>query len=403
MRLPLGGRLGSLGRGVTASASPDFMSALVEHLADPVIACDAEGNIVTLNRSARAGGAGFPARSGPPTRLTQERWAEYFQLYPPGGTELLATDELPLLRALRGESVRDEKLEARGEDGARVVLNVSGGPVLDAHGQIQGAVLVMQDCTERTTADLRVQLGSHVAANIALGVSMVSALDGQIVWANERWERLFGYEPGELIGSHISVVNAPTQVSPEDHAQAIFDALERDGVWDGEIHNRRKDGSTLWTHANVSRFEHPKHGTVWLTASTDISERKASGIALHSTAERFRAVFDDAPVGIALVGTDEQLIDANRMLCNVLGWHRDELVGRPVREIVHPEDAGTDADLAARVFNGEIPRYRISKRYVTRLGQVVPMKLTSTVLRGPDGRPLYSVDVVEESHPNGMM
>jgi PAS domain S-box-containing protein len=375
----------------------DFASALVEDLADAVIACDADGTIVVLNRRARAGAEGFPAHPTIPARMPQERWAEYFQLYPVGGTELLSTDELPLVRALRGEMVRDMLIESHGQNGARAVLNASGGPILDENEEPQGAVVVMQDVTERLATANRLELGSAVAANIALGVGMVSADTGDIVYANEQWDRLFGYEPGELIGRHISVVNAPTRVSPEERAQEIFDALERHGAWAGEFHNVRKDGTMFWTYANISRFEHPEHGTVWITAIADISDRKAGDTALHDAEERFRAVFEDAPIGIALVGTDQQLIDANRLLCEMVEWRRDELVGKRLDAIVYPADHDVDTDLAAQVFNGEIPRYRVAKRLTTKSGRVFPAELAATMLRAPDGRPLYTIMCVEEA------
>jgi PAS domain S-box-containing protein len=368
----------------------------VEHLADGVVACDADGNFVMLNRRARDGTEDLTPVALP-IKVPLDRWAEHFQLYPPGGAELLATEDLPLVRALRGETVRDMELETRFSDnGGHAVLNVSGGPVLDADGKTQGAVVVMQDITERADSSRKSELGNAVAANIAVGVSMVRAADGEIVYANQQWEQLFGYRPGELIGQHISVVNAPTEVTPEQRAQELFDALERGDTWSGEFENIRKDGSRLWTYGNISRFEHPEHGTVWITASTDITDWKAGDRALHDAAERFRLVFEDAPVGIALIGTDLQLIDANRRLCEMVGWRRDELVGRPASTIVHPGDHDADADLASRVFNGEIPRYRVEKRYVTKAGEVLQAGLSSTVLRAPDGQPLYWINTIEE-------
>jgi PAS domain S-box-containing protein len=402
-RTSLGDWLATLLPGLRKAPPADFASALLEHLADGVVACDANGNIVMINRRAREGSDGFPAQVVIPPNLTPDRWAQYFQMYPPGGSALVATDDLPLLRALRGETVRDMVLETRGQNGTRAVINTSGGPVLDEDGQIQGAVVVIQDYTERAASASQLALGSAVASNIALGVSMVSATSGEIVYSNEQWERLFGYGPGELIGKHISVVNAPTLMSPEERAQEIFDALERHGTWGGEFHNVRKDGTELWTYANISRFEHPAHGTVWITASADISERKAGESALHNAAELFRAVFEDAPVGIALVDTDQQVMDANRLLCEMLGWRRDELVGRPLVALVHPQDQDIGDELEARVFNGEIPRYRVEQRYQTRGGEALHVGVTSTVLRAPDGRPLYTVKFVEESHPNRMM
>jgi PAS domain S-box-containing protein len=383
-----------------APLSPDFASALVEHLADGVVACDADGHFVLLNRRVRDGAEDLTSVALP-LDVPLDRWAEHFQLYPPGGSELLATEDLPLVRALRGETVRDMTLETRFSDnGGRAIINVSGGPVLDPDGTIQGAVVVMQDITERSDSERATELGSAVAANIGVGVGMVRATDGEMVYTNEQWERLFGYEPGELIGRHISVVNAPTTVSPEERAQEIFDALEKGASWRGEFENVRKDGSRLWTYGNISRFEHPQHGTVWITAIIDITERKSDDRALRDAAERFRLAFEDAPVGIALVGADLDVIDANRRICELLGWRRDELVGQPVSILVHPDDHHVDAEQASRVFNGEVPRYRVEKRYVTKAGDVVPAALSSTVLRAADGRALFWINAIEEKPPS---
>ncbi len=403
LRGSLGDWIGALLRGAHPAPPTDFMSSLVEHMADAVAACDADGNIILLNRRAREGADGFPAHVHVPAGLRREQWSEYFQLYRPGATELLPTEELPLVRALRGETVRDMRLETHGESDARAVINVSGGPIRGEDDAILGAVVVIQDATEQFAAESRRELGSAVATNVALGVGMVSATSGEIVYANEQWERLFGYAPGELAGRHVSVINAPTHLSPEERAQEIFDALERQGTWEGEFRNVRKDGSELWTYAHISRFEHPEHGTLWITASADISERKAGETEVHAAAERFRAVFEDAPTGIALVGTDRQLIDANKLLCKMLGWHRDDLVGRPLTTIVHPQDQDVGEDLAARVLAGELPRYRVEKRYQTRGGEPLPVTETATVLRAADDRPLLWITFVEESHPNRMM
>src|SRR4051812_14743268 len=211
-------RLLSLVRQAPPPPSPDFASALIEHLSDGVVACDADGNFVMLNRRVRDGKEGLP-QVALPLNVPIEQWAEQFALYPRDGHELLSTDELPLVLALRGQTVEEMELETHAEDGTRTILSVSGGPVLDADGRQEGAVLVLRDITERAALDRQLRLDGAVAAHLAVGVGMVRASDGEIVYANDPWERLFGYEHGELIGKHISVINAPSGVSPEERAQ----------------------------------------------------------------------------------------------------------------------------------------------------------------------------------------
>src|SRR3954464_9655096 len=170
----LGGWLGSIVRRPPA-LSPDFASALVEHLADGVVACDADGNFVLLNRRVRDGAEDLTSVTLP-LDVPLDRWAEHFQLYRPGGSELLTTEELPLVRALRGETVRDMTLETRFSDnGGRAVLNVSGGPVRDPDGTIQGAVVVVQDITERADSEHESALGNAVADTLPHIVSTISA------------------------------------------------------------------------------------------------------------------------------------------------------------------------------------------------------------------------------------
>src|ERR1700712_4425600 len=157
-------RIASLVQRPPAPPSPDFASALVEHLGDGVVACDAQGNFTMLNRRVREA-ADDMTPVAPPVHVPKEEWAEHFQLYPPGGSELLTTEDLPLVRALAGETVRNMVLESRfSENGGRAVMNGSAGPVLDPDGTIQGAVVTMQDITERVAAENAMALGSAVAA-----------------------------------------------------------------------------------------------------------------------------------------------------------------------------------------------------------------------------------------------
>jgi PAS domain S-box-containing protein len=380
-------------RGLLKRAPPSppvaFASAALENLPDAVVACDADGMLVMLNRRARET-HGLPAEP-----ILVEEWSRHFDLYYRDGSGMVPTEEFPLVRALRGDEVRDVEFEIRPKQGGRQVMNMSGAAVRDPRGEIGGAVVVMQDVTERVAMEERLRLQSSVVANVAEGIALVRAADGDIVYANEKFELMFGYEPGELVGRHISVVNAPTEQTPEERAQEVIGALEREGAWSGEVCSLRKDGTRFWTAATVSTFEHSEHGTVWITLQTDITERKAAEDALRDAEERFRGVFEESPVGIALVGTDMRLADVNSVFCSLTGYRRDELIGKRNGDITHPDDVALDIGLAAQVFSGEIPRYRIDKRYVTKSGGVVPTTVTATVVRGPDGASPYGIVIVE--------
>ncbi|MFL6231135.1 MAG: PAS domain S-box protein [Pyrinomonadaceae bacterium] len=112
--------------------------------------------------------------------------------------------------------------------------------------------------------------------------------------------------------------------------------------------------------------------------------------------EQFRLVFDRAPIGMALVGLDYRLYRVNEALCEVLGYSRRELLKRTFVDITHPDDVGKDVVLAGRLFRGEIPSYRLEKRFTTKDGRLVWLDLTALVIRNWQGAPLYGLAMVED-------
>ena len=115
--------------------------------------------------------------------------------------------------------------------------------------------------------------------------------------------------------------------------------------------------------------------------------------------ERFRSVFDDAPVGILVVDDDLRMIDANSRFCEMTGYRRDELVGTPCTTISHPDDLARETELAAKLAGGDIPRYRIEKRFMGKAGDEIRVAQTTTLVRDADGHPLHRIAIVEELRP----
>src|SRR5262249_34406850 len=65
-------------------------------------------------------------------------------------------------------------------------------------------------------------------------------------------------------------------------------------------------------------------------------------------------------------------------------------------DITYPDDLKTDMDLAQRLFRGDIPFYRITKRYVRKSGEIIWINLTASLIRDEKGTPLYGLAMVED-------
>jgi len=115
---------------------------------------------------------------------------------------------------------------------------------------------------------------SQITSNMAEAAILTRTSDATIVYTNPAFDRLFGYEPEEMIGKPVSTVNAPTDLSPDEVAREIHAELINHGKWQGEICNIKKDGTVFWCTVNISSFSHPIYGEVWVSVNSDSTARR---------------------------------------------------------------------------------------------------------------------------------
>jgi PAS domain S-box-containing protein len=114
------------------------------------------------------------------------------------------------------------------------------------------------------------------------------------------------------------------------------------------------------------------------------------------TEGRFQLAFENSPMGMAIVDFDYRLRRVNKALCVALGYDADELLKRKFIEITHPDDVQRDRKLADQLFRGEIPSYRLEKRFITKDGAQAWLDLTALLVRTKAGKPLYGLAMVED-------
>ena len=239
--------------------------------------------------------------------------------------------------------------------------------------------------------DGRAGLEQAVVANMRDGAAVIRAADGILVYTNDSWNRLFGYAPGELDGRHVSVVNAPSNQTPQERAQEIMGALERHGSWRGLMRNVRKDGSFLWTSAEVVTADDPEHGPIWMAVQREMTEYKSAEDTLRAAEERFRAAFEQSPVATALVDHNTRVTDANEAFCELSGYGRDALPNKPLADLASPEDATRLPADVMGAFGGDGAQLPTEHAIVTKSGDVLQVIMDARVARAADGHALCAI------------
>jgi len=128
-----------------------------------------------------------------------------------------------------------------------------------------------------------------------------------------------------------------------------------------------------------------------VTIVRNITERKAAEEARRQSEERFRKAFEESPIGMALISLEGEWQQVNPAMSEMLGYSEAELQGIDFQTITHPDDLGADLKLAARLLVGEIPTYRLQKRYIHKNGTYVWGLLSGSIVRNEVGDPLYFI------------
>lgn len=125
----------------------------------------------------------------------------------------------------------------------------------------------------------------------------------------------------------------------------------------------------------------------------DITEQKQNELALQASEARFRAIFEQAAVGINQADVSGQFIEANQYFCDLLGYTRDELLALTFQAITHPDDFQQDS-VFSRLLAGELTSVTAQKRYRHKQGDWIWTEVTVSLIHDADGRAISDLAIV---------
>jgi PAS domain S-box-containing protein len=316
------------------------LAQLLDSLPDGVVACGADGQLTQFNRVAREW------HGCDPMRVPQSDWAERFDLFEADGESHLPPEQVPLVRAYRGEVLRDVEICIRAQGQSPRYVLTSGAPLLDAQGQTEGAQVVMHDITQRRQAQLALEEERRRLAMVLEGTRA-----GTWEWNvqtgetrfNARWAEIVGFTLDEL--APISIQTWLDLAHPDDLPES---GARLEAHFRGESEQyyyicrmRHKDGRWVWVHDRGRVVSRDAAGQpLWMAGThLEVTELKETQNAKERALAELQSIVASAlDVSIIATETDGTIRLFSPGAERLLGYRAEELVGRQSPALFHAQE-----------------------------------------------------------------
>ncbi|MDJ0574728.1 MAG: PAS domain S-box protein [Xenococcaceae cyanobacterium MO_234.B1] len=294
----------------------NFLQALLDNLSDGIVSCDRNGVLTLFNQATKE------FHGLPPQAIPADKWAEYYDLYLPDGKTMMSQEDIPLFRALQGESVRDVEMMIIPKQGKPRTLLANGDPIIAPDGQKIGAVVAMRDISELKKIE-QVLWESQARfletfIHAAVGMAIV-ALDGSWLEVNPALCQMVGYSEAELQATNFQAITYPEDL---DGDLAKVKQLLGGQIPSYQMEKRyvHKQGSLVWINLSVSLVKDKNNQPLYFVALIqNIDERKQAEQALVQLNDELEARVQQRTIQLEqvnklLLGATEQLRKSNQEL-----------------------------------------------------------------------------------------
>jgi PAS domain S-box-containing protein len=127
----------------------------------------------------------------------------------------------------------------------------------------------------------------------------------------------------------------------------------------------------------------------------DITDRKFTEAALRESEARFRRVFEQSPLGKAMIGPDFRFRTVNPALCSMLGYTEEELIGRSFLDLVRADDHAKRAAMERSLVDGTAAQSQLEERFLRKSGDALWVNVNLGPIRDADGNILYTLGIIE--------
>jgi PAS domain S-box-containing protein len=287
-------------------------------------------------------------------------------------------------------------------DGSTGYTSVSGAPIFDQHGRFRGYRGMGRNITERKRIEEALRLSEERYAR-----AMEAAHEGHWDWnmitdeifVSPRMKEMFGFAPDREFASRTEFF-ALQPFHPEDRERlkaTVQTALSGPAPhYEMDYRVLLPGGETRWLHSRGKVFRDAWGRPVRISGSVmDITERNIAEEALRRSEERWRAIFENSAIGVALTDLSGRFLATNSAYQKMLGYTEEEIGKLTFLDVTHEDDREANWQLATELLEGKRKQFQIEKQYRRKDGTLIWVSNNVSLVPGTKSMPRFIMALSE--------
>jgi PAS domain S-box-containing protein len=287
---------------------------------------------------------------------------------------------------------------------AHPVLNESGelvefiGTSMDVTEQWKARTELekaFEEIKERTEAARRSERELRDVVNTVPAHVWRTSPEGQVDFVNDRWLQFTGLALDEAFGWKWEAV-----LHPDDGTRVVTDwhtALKNGRAMESDARVRRADGEYCWwIIRNVPLRDENGRLVRWYGTAIDIEDRKRAEQALRKSEERWRSVFENSAIGVALTDLNGRFLATNHVYQTIVGYTEEELRAVNFLDVTHEDYREANWALITELLEGKRRQFQIEKKYLRKDGSSIWVRNNVSLVPGTESVPRFIMALSED-------
>ncbi len=363
--------------------SEKYIKNIINSSLDMIMASDESGRITEFNNAAQITfGYNSYEVIGKPFDFLYADYGEFQKV----------SAQINDIGLFTGEIVNKKK------NGEQFTSFLTASKIFGEEGELIGYVGVSRDVTEIYKAQEKLRQSEELYRDLFENTKeLIQSVDaqGKIIYVNTMWKEALGYVDEEI--ENQSILNFVHPDSREHCREAMENVFLGKKIDTVEFAFLTKDNQSILVEGNISSKKN-KDGKIVATRGIfrDITQRRQAEETIKLSEERYRAIYDQAFIGIGRLDLEGNFIQANQQMRKILGYKEDELQQKTIYDVTQSTEIEQTKETVHKLVAGEIKNHTTEHRYKHKNGAVLYCNLTTSVITDSTGKPDYLVIICED-------